>query len=255
MDLGIAGRRAAVAAGTAGLGLGVARALAAEGVSVAVCGRDPDRLDDAVASLRAASAPGVHCVGLAVDLANSDQAAAFIDDASNSLDGPIDILVPNAGGPPPGDALTTSLDAYRAAWELNCASTMGMCQAAVPAMQSLGWGRVVAITSVGAREPIGYLAASSAARAAVTSFLKVLARQVAPDGVTVNSLQPGIHATDRIASLSAEGVDELRTRIPVGVPGRPEHFGAVATFMCSEHARFVTGVAVPVDGGASHGLT
>lgn len=246
MDLGISGRRAAISAGTAGLGLGAARALAREGVAVAVCGRDTDRVDAAVADL------GPSAVGLVADLSRPDEAERFAVDAAEALGGPLDILVCNAGGPPGGTFSTTDLDAYRAALDLNCLSTIAMCRAAVPAMQERGWGRVVGITSVGARQPIPYLAASSTARAAVTGFLKVLSTQVAPDGVTVNNLQPGLHATQRMTDLYGESPDTAG--IPAGVAGDPDDFGAVAAFLCSQQAAFVTGVGLHVDGGAYRGL-
>jgi len=247
MDLGIAGRRAAVAAASAGLGLGAARALAAEGARVAICGRDRERLDGAVAGL------GEGAVAIAADLSDPAGAAAFVEEAGERLGGPVDILVPNAGGPPPGTFASTDLDGYRAALELNCLSTVAMCQAAVPAMRERGWGRVVAITSLGARQPIGHLIASSTARAAVTGFLKVLATEVAADGVTVNSAQPGTHHTARVAALSGS-LDELASAIPAGRLGDPDDFGAVVAFLCSEQAGFVTGVGLHIDGGAHAGL-
>jgi 3-oxoacyl-[acyl-carrier protein] reductase len=253
VDLGIAGRRAAVAAGTAGLGLATAKALAAEGVSVAVCGRDADRLEAALAEISDV-AVGSNVWGIVADVSTTDGATEFHDRSVEQLGGPLDILVPNAGGPPPGTFATTSLDDYRTAFEMNCLSTVALCRSAVPAMRSAKWGRVVAITSIGAREPISYLAASSTARAAVTSFLKVLSREVASDGVTVNSLQPGSHRTARISSLSGGDVDRVRAGIPVGDLGDAADFGAVAAFLCSRHARFVTGVGLPVDGGLSHGM-
>jgi 3-oxoacyl-[acyl-carrier protein] reductase len=246
MDLGISGKRAAVAAGTAGLGLGTARALAAEGVAVAVCGRDAGRVDSAVAAL------GAGAVGIAADLSDAEEASRFVTTAAECLGGAIDILVCNAGGPPPGTFATTELDDYRAALDLNCLSTIAMCRAAVPAMQERGWGRVVAITSIGARQPIDYLMASSTARAAVTGFLKVLSTEVAPDGVTINNLQPGAHATERITGLG--DVEGGRGDVPARMLGDPDDFGAVAAFLCSQQARFVTGVGLHVDGGAYRGL-
>jgi 3-oxoacyl-[acyl-carrier protein] reductase len=254
MDLGISGRRAAVAAGTAGLGLGTARALVAEGVHVAVCGRDEGRLGAAVDDLTARAADGVVVAGVAADLSDPDESTRFAAAAAEALGGVLDIVVPNAGGPPPGTFATTDLDGYRAALELNCLATIALCRATVPAMQEQGWGRVVAITSIGARQPIGDLAASSVARAAVTSFLKVLSTEVAPDGVTVNNLQPGIHATERVAHLARGGGAGLEAGIPAGRPGDPDDFGAVAAFLCSEQAGFVTGVGLHVDGGVYRGL-
>lgn len=250
MDLGIEGRRAVVAGSSAGLGLAAARALAREGVRVAISGRDPERLADAERVLRD---EGADVVAVRADVSSPEGAAALVDEAARRLGG-VDILVANAGGPPPGTFATTALDAYQAALDLNLLSTVAMCQQAVPAMQTAGWGRVVAITSIGARQPIGRLMASSTARAGVTGFLKVLATEVAPDGVTVSSVQPGVHETDRLRSLSASDLADMRADIPCGDLGDPADFGAVVAFLCSEHARFITGVGLPVDGGASRSL-
>lgn len=250
MDLGIAGKRAVVAASSAGLGLAAARALAAEGVAVAISGRDGDRLAAAEQQLRAT---GAEVVALRADVSTPDGAAAMVDEAVERLGG-VDILVANAGGPPPGTFASTSLDGYREALDLNLLGTVAMCQRAVPAMQAAGWGRVVAITSIGARQPIGRLVASSTARAGVTGFLKVLATEVAADGITVNSVQPGVHVTDRLGHLAPGDLDDLRADIPAGELGDPADFGAVVAFLCSTHARFVTGVGLAVDGGASRSL-
>jgi 3-oxoacyl-[acyl-carrier protein] reductase len=252
MDLGIAGRTAAVAAASAGLGLASARALAADGVRVVVCGRDPARLDEAVASL-----PGEGHVALVADVSTPAGAGGFVAEAAAALGGPPDILVTNAGGPPPGTFASTAFEAYGPALELNLLSVVAMCKAAVPAMQERGWGRVVAITSVAVRQPIGTLILSNTARAGATGFLKTLATEVAADGVTVNSVLPGLHATDRLLSLygSEPGAAErVAAGVPAKVLGDPADFGAVVAFLCSEHARFVTGVALQVDGGAYAGL-
>jgi 3-oxoacyl-[acyl-carrier protein] reductase len=243
MDLGISGRRAAVAAASRGLGFGTAAALAAAGVEVAICSRDRDTIEAAARAL------GPSVVPLVADVGTVDGARAFVEDAQHALGG-VDILVPNAGGPPPGDFASTELDAYRAAFELNCLSVVAMCEAAVPAMQERNWGRVVAITSISVRQPIPYLILSNTARAGVTGFLKTLAREVAPDGVTVNSLQPGLHDTERVRSLGEPDA----SGVPAGVLGSAADFGAIAAFLCSEHAKFVTGAALPVDGGAHSGL-
>jgi 3-oxoacyl-[acyl-carrier protein] reductase len=250
MDLGISGRRAAVAAASDGLGLASARALGRDGVRLAICGRDPDRLEAAVASLRA---EGSEVVGLRADVSTTDGAAAFVEEADAALGG-VDILVPNAGGPPGGGFDVTDLGAYRAAVELNLLSTVAMCQRAVPAMRATGWGRVVAITSISVRQPIDGLILSNTARAGLTGFLKTLALEVAADGVTVNSVQPGSHSTDRLRSLHGGDLTGAAARIPTKALGRPEDFGAVVAFLCSDQARFITGAAVPVDGGAHRGL-
>jgi 3-oxoacyl-[acyl-carrier protein] reductase len=247
MDLGIEGRRAVVAAGSAGLGFGTAAALVAEGVAVAICGRDEDRLDAAVERL------GERAVGVVADLSRPDEAVRFAVEAAERLGGTIDIAVANAGGPPPGTASTTDLDAYRTALDLNFLATVALCNAVVGPMRNQGWGRVLAITSIGARQPIGTLAASSAARAAATSYVKNLSREVAADGVTANTIQPGSHDTERIRSMHGDPAAAARG-IPVGHLGDPADFGAVAAFLCSQQAGFVTGASVIVDGGASAGL-
>ena len=131
---------------------------------------------------------------------------------------------------------------------------MALCQAAVPPMQAQGWGRVVAITSISVRQPIAGLILSNTARAGVTGFLKTLALEVAGDGVTVNSVLPGSHDTDRLRSLYGGDLSGAAAATPVRSVGRPEDFGAVAAFLCSDHARFITGSAIPVDGGAYQAL-
>jgi 3-oxoacyl-[acyl-carrier protein] reductase len=242
MDLGIAGRRAAVAAASKGLGFAVAAALVAEGVHVAVCGRHADTIEAAAATL------GGETVPIVADLSSVDGATAFVATARAALGG-IDILVANAGGPPPGKFSSVTVDQYLEAFELNCRSTIAMCYEAVPAMREQRWGRVVAITSIAVRQPIPTLILSNTARAGVTGFLKTLAREVAADGVTVNSLLPGLHATERVAQLHT-GQGDPAAGIPAGVIGDPADFGQFAAFLCSEPARYVTGTATTVDGGA-----
>ncbi|MDZ4826159.1 MAG: SDR family oxidoreductase [Actinomycetota bacterium] len=248
MDLGISGRRAAVAAASQGLGFGVAAALAAEGVHVAICGRHRETIDAAAERI------GSGAVAIVADVSTPDGAAGFVRDARAALGG-VDILVPNAGGPPPGNFVSTTVDQYLDAFELNCRSAIAMCYEAVPAMREQQWGRVVAITSIAVRQPIAHLILSNTARAALTGFLKTLATEVARDGVTVNSLLPGLHATQRLTALNDDaGLDSLAAGIPARVLGDAADFGQVAAFLCSEHARFVTGTATPVDGGAYAGL-
>jgi 3-oxoacyl-[acyl-carrier protein] reductase len=248
MDLGIAGRRAAVAAASKGLGFSVAQALAEEGVRVAICGRDADTVAAAAAEI------GHDTVSIVADVSAPMGAAQFVHDANIALGG-IDILVPNAGGPPPGNFGSVAVDQYLDAFELNCRSTIAMCYEAVPAMREQQWGRVVAITSIAVRQPIAGLILSNTARAGVTGFLKTLAREIAADGVTVNSLLPGLHATERIAALHGGGsTSDLAAGIPAGVIGDPADFGRLAAFLCSEYAGYVTGTALAVDGGLDAAL-
>lgn len=247
MDLGIAGRRAAVAAASRGLGFATAAALAAEGVEVAICGRDRGAIEDAARRIGA--------VPLVADVSTVDGASGFVHAARDALGG-IDILVANAGGPPPGTFASVPVEEYARAFDLNCRGAIAMCAEAVPAMRAQRWGRIVAITSITVRQPAPNLILSNTARAALTAFLKTLAREVAADGVTVNSVQPGFHSTERLAELygGAGALAGLAAAVPAGALGRPEDFGRVAAFLCSEAAGFVTGAAVPVDGGTYAGL-
>ncbi len=207
---------------------------------MAICGRDRARIDDA------ASAIGHGAVPLVADVGTPEGATAFIA-ASNEALGGIDILVTNAGGPPAGNFVTTPYDAYPEAIDLNLLSVVAMCRAAVPAMQAEGWGRVVAITSVSVRQPMADLILSNTARAGATGFLKTLAREVFADGVVVNSVQPGLHATDRIANLG-------HGALPDGPIGDPVDFGAIVAFLCSQQVKFTTGVGLHIDGGLYQGL-
>ena len=186
------------------------------------------------------------------DVSAIDQVQALIDQATGLMGG-IDILIANAGGPPPGNFASTPLEAYLPALQLNLLSTVAMCKAAVPAMCDRGWGRVVAITSMSVREPIPHLILSNTARAGLTGFLKTLAGEVAAHGVTVNSIQPGLHLTDRLAALY-DDPSGLAAGVPTGTLGDADDFGRIAAFLCSDSARFLTGASVPVDGGALRGL-
>jgi 3-oxoacyl-[acyl-carrier protein] reductase len=250
MDLGIAGRCAAVAGASGGLGLACAQALAADGVRVVLCGRDAVRAEAAAHGIRDA---GGDAVGLGADVSTVDGAAGFVARAIDAL-GRLDIVVPNAGGPPAGTFASTDVDAYLPALELNLLSTVAMCKAAVPAMVGRGWGRIVAITSLTVRQPAASLILSNTARAGATGFLKTLAREVAPHGVTVNSVQPGSHDTDRLRELHGGDLAGAAAGIPAGTVGEPADFGAAVAFLCSERARFITGAALPIDGGAFAGL-
>jgi 3-oxoacyl-[acyl-carrier protein] reductase len=235
MDLGLSGRRAAVAAASSGLGLASARALAAEGADVVICGRDEARL------AAAAELVGERCTPVVCDVSDADGGAQFVAAATEALGG-LDILVTNAGGPPPGNFASTDVGSYPAALDLNLMSVVGMCKAAVPAMVETGWGRVVAITSLAVRQPMAHLILSNTARAGATGFLKTLALEVADTGVTVNSVQPGLHRTPRMQELYGDDIP--------GPNGDPADFGAVVTFLCGEQAGFVTGLQLHVDGGA-----
>ena len=216
-----------------------------------IVARSQERLNAAVALIKGSVPDGVVHTHVA-DVADTDAVAAMVEAANDTMGG-VDILIANAGGPPPGGFATTPLEAYLPALQLNLVSTVAMCNAVVPAMRSRGWGRVVAITSITVREPNPNLILSNTARAGLTGYLRTLAREVAGDGVTVNSLQPGLHRTARLEALY-DDLEAVESTIPAGVIGDPDDFGRLAAFLCSDTAKFVTGAAIPVDGGASHGL-
>ncbi len=248
VDLGLAGRRAAVAASSAGLGLAVARALADEGCAVVISGRDPERLEQAAAQVPTA-------IPIVADVSDAAGAEAFVHDARVALGGGIDILVANAGGPPDGDYESFQPADYLEALHLNLMSVVAMCYAVTAEMRRRQWGRILAITSVTARHPLPGLILSNTARAGATGFLKTLATQLAAEGVTVNSIQPGLHDTTRLRSVWGEELPAVvARRVPAGRLGDPDDFGRVAALLCSEWAGYLTGVAIPVDGGMAQAL-
>ena len=242
MDLGIAGRTALVTGASTGLGLASAQALAAEGVKVALASRSVDKLAAAAETIDG-DVPTI-----AVDLACDNSIDAMLQEALTSLSH-IDILVANAGGPTPGKFASTGLNLYPAALQLNLLAHVRMCKALIPAMQERGWGRVIAITSATVREPSPKLMLSNTARAGLTGFLKTTATEVARDGVTVNSIQPGLHATGRLAEIY-EDLDEVAARHPMGRIGNPADFGRIVAFLCSETANYINGTGLPVEGGS-----
>jgi 3-oxoacyl-[acyl-carrier protein] reductase len=254
MDLGIKGKRALVCAASRGLGYGCARALAEAGVDLVMNARGAEALEAAAETIRTDF--GVAVVTVATDITTQDGRAAVLDAA-----GTVDILVTNAGGPPPGMWTDWGREDFIAALDANMLSPIAMMTALVPGMMDRGWGRVVNITSQSVKAPIPVLGLSNAARAGLTGYVAGTARQVAGHGVTINNLLPGIHATDRATSLDqgasqAQGIsmDEARAQrcatIPAGRYGTKEEFGAACAFLCSQHAGFIVGQNVLLDGGA-----
>ncbi len=254
MDLGIKGRQALVCAASRGLGLGCARALAEAGCDLVMNARGADALEAAADTIRTDF--GIKVITVAADITTEDGRAAVLDAA-----GPVDILVTNAGGPPPGKWTDWDRDDFIAALDANMLAPIAMMTALVPGMMARGWGRVVNITSQSVKAPIPVLGLSNSARAGLTGYVAGTARQVAGQGVNINNLLPGIHATDRATSLDkgvseAQGIsmDEARARrcatIPAGRYGTPDEFGAACAFLCSQHAGFIVGQNVLLDGGA-----
>jgi len=247
MDLALQGKRALVTGASSGLGLGCAQALAAEGATVTLVARSAEKLADAAATIPTA----VHT--LAADLSELDGIPEVVA-AAIELMGGVDIVIVNAGGPPAGNFANTPFERYEAALRLNLLSGVALTEATLPGMRERKWGRIVAITSTSVREPMGNLILSNTARAGFTAFLKTVATEVAADGVTVNSLQPGLHNTARLAGLYGGDISAAAAGVPTGTLGDPADFGRVAAFLCSDSAKFITGVALPIDGGALKGL-
>lgn len=254
MDLGVAGRSALVAGASEGLGFAVAQALAAEGADVAICGRDPDKLDRAAAEL-SRGADG-HVRADALDVTDHDAVRAWVDAVAADR-GRIDVVVPNAGGPPVGPATAWTVQDYRDALELNLLSSIAMVEATLPYLRANGWGRIVFVVSISAKEPVDGLALSNVSRPGVLGYARSLVQELGDSPITVNCLLPGYHRTPRVErNVGSEDAirDLAERRVPLARLGRPSEFAAVAAFLASEPASYVHGVAVPVDGGAMRGL-
>lgn len=245
MDLGLAGRTALVAGGSAGLGLACAEEFMREGAQVSICSRDAQRVREAVASMRSDRVSGQ-----AADVRDHEAVRLWVDGAADAL-GSVDIIVANAGGPPVGTATAFSVSDYQDAIELNLVSAINMVEAALPHMVQQQWGRILFITSISAKEPIPHLALSNTSRAGVLGYAKSLSYAVAENGITVNVLCPGYTRTNRL--LSAQGEEGMRTlardKVPVGRIGDPEDFAAAAVFLASARASYITGAVLAVDGG------
>ena len=263
MDLGIAGKWALVCGASKGLGLGCAQALAAEGVNVVMVARGREVLDASAAALRAAS-PGVAVIAVAADITTPEgRDAAFA-----APDGPgtaFDIVVTNAGGPPPGDFRSWDREAWIKAVDANMLTPIELIKATVDGMAARGFGRIVNITSSAVKAPIDILGLSNGARSGLTGFVAGVSRsKIASRGVTINNLLPGKFDTDRLAATvtaaagkAGKSVDDVRAQqqaqIPAGRYGTAQEFGAICAFLCSQQAGYMTGQNVLADGGAYPG--
>ncbi|WP_426036813.1 SDR family oxidoreductase [Cypionkella sp. TWP1-2-1b2] len=253
MDLGIKGKRALVCAASKGLGRGCAMALAEAGVHLVINARGAEALEATASELRAF---GVNVVAVAADITSEEGRAAVLSAA-----GSVDILVTNAGGPPPGIWSDWERADFIKALDANMLTPIALMKALLPGMIAKGWGRVVNITSQSVKSPIPQLGLSNAARAGLTGYVGGTSRQVAEYGVIINNLLPGIHATDRAVSLDsgvvkARGITmeqaqaERAASIPARRYGTAEEFGATCAFMCSQYAGYMVGQNILLDGGA-----
>jgi 3-oxoacyl-[acyl-carrier protein] reductase len=262
MNFGINGKVALVTASSRGLGRGCAEQLAAEGCRVAICSREAAAVKAAAAEISATT--GTSVLGLRADLSKTEDIIHLLEAVRLALGDP-DILVTNAGGPSPGTYASTAIEDYEKALNLTLMSAVHLIHHVTPAMQNKGWGRIIAITSISVKQPIGTLLLSNMARAGLTGFLKTIATELAPDGITVNALLPGTHKTSRIDQLVTfradqekkspeEIIDEMMAANPSHTIGDPSDFGAAAAFLASVQAQYITGQNLLVDGGKYCGL-
>lgn len=254
MDLGISGKRALVCASSQGLGKGCALALAQAGVSLVLNARRADILEQTAQEIRSKYA--VEVVTVASDVTTEDGRAKLLDAA-----GDLDILVTNAGGPPPGLWSDWDREDFIKALDANMLAPIALMKAVLPIMIERGWGRIVNITSQSVKAPIPQLGLSNAARSGLTGYVAGTSRQVAPHGVCINNLLPGIHATNRAVSLDGaaaeqQGITPQQAKenrcqtIPARRYGTIEEFGAMCAFLCSQYAGFIVGQNILLDGGA-----
>lgn len=265
MDLGLRNHAALICASSKGLGRACAQALARDGVDLVLVARTAETLARTAAEIR--DETGVKVVEIAADITTAQGREQALEAATLLRHGKpaaFDILVTNAGGPPPGNFRDFTHADWLAAIEANMLTPIALIQAIVDGMGERGWGRIVNITSSSVKSPIATLPLSNGARGGLTGFVAGVAREVAPHGVTINNLLPGAFATDRLLGAfgpraARRGVSieqemaERQAAIPAGRFGRPEEFGATCAFLCSEHAGYITGQNLLIDGGAYPG--
>ena len=262
MELGLHGKVALVAASSQGLGRAIATELATEGASLVMNARGEGRLRETASGIAAAS--GVRVVPVSGDVSRTDDVARLAAAALDAF-GRVDVLVTNSGGPPPGTFESTSAEAWKAAADVLLTSAVELIRPVLPGRKERRFGRILNITSITVKQPVENLILSNALRAAVTGMAKTLANEVAPFGITVNNLLPGYTRTERLVALaeaharrSGTPVEEWSARlirdIPAGRLGDPRELAALAAFLASERAGYITGQSIAVDGGWIRGL-
>ena len=258
MELGLKNKTALVTASSKGLGRACAEALAAEGTGVTICARNEADLEKTREEISRTT--GADIFAIVADMTNPEHVDRVVKETVSHF-GQLHILITNAGGPPGGDFFDFDDAAWLEAFELSMMSVVRLIRATVPYMQSVKWGRIINITSLSVKEPLAPLVLSNAIRPSVHGLAKTLSNQLGKDGITVNNILPGYTRTDRIIeygkalakqsgkSLSAV-FEEMGKPVPLGRIGEPEELGALAAFLASEKAAYITGASIPVDGGA-----
>jgi 3-oxoacyl-[acyl-carrier protein] reductase len=260
--LGLRGKTALVAAASKGLGYAVARELAAEGATIVICARGKEALKEA--RDRIAAETGAKVYGIAADLSRYEDVKRVTATSLEKL-GRVDVLINNNGGPPAGPFESHDWQTWQSAFDLTLRSAVEMTRAVLPGMKERRWGRIINITSMAAKQPVDNLMLSNSIRAAVHGFARTLANEVAEYGITVNNLLPGYTKTERVESLAnatakRDGIDattvlsRFERDVPMRRIGEPEEFAAMATFLASERASYITAQSIAVDGGWIRGL-
>ena len=257
MDLGLKNKVALVAAGSRGLGRAVAEELAAEGASLVLCARDAHTLDETAAFI--AENSNAHVLAVPADVTVTDDIKRVVETGIERF-GRIDILVTNAGGPPAGRFEQLTHEQWEDAIRLTLFSAIELTRLVLPGMKERRWGRILNITSISVKQPVDNLLLSNSLRAGLTGFARTLANEVAADGITVNNILPGYTRTERLDELAQmmsekQGISAAEFRgkwekeIPMGRLGEPREFAALAAFLVSERASYITGTSIQVDGG------